>query len=119
MTLQECYAAIGGDYEDVEARMMGAARVQKFLLRFLSDTSYEFLIDSLAAKNYEEAFRAAHTLKGVCQNLGITRLGNSAHDLTEALRDTPAAPDGTLIQKVTEDYKITAAAIHEFQEGLE
>ena len=34
----------------------------------------------------KEAFRAAHTLKGVCQNLGFTNLYQPTYDLTEVLR---------------------------------
>jgi len=34
----------------------------------------------------KEAFRAAHTLKGVCQNLGFTNLYQPTCDLTEVLR---------------------------------
>lgn len=36
--------------------------------------------------DYESAFRAAHTLKGVALNLGLGRLAKSSSELTEALR---------------------------------
>ena len=71
MTLQECYAAMGGNYEDVIGRLRSERLVQKFVLKFLDDGSYSLLCQSLEEKNYEEAFRAAHTIKGVCQNLSI------------------------------------------------
>ena len=63
MTLQECYAALGGNYKDVLSRLQMEKLVSKFVLKFLSDGSYDLLCRSLEEKNYEEAFRAAHTIK--------------------------------------------------------
>jgi HPt (histidine-containing phosphotransfer) domain-containing protein len=37
-------------------------------------------------KQVEEAFRASHTLKGVCQNLALTKLYTSAATLCDAMR---------------------------------
>ena len=94
MTLQECYAALGGDYDEVIGRLRSERMVQKFVLRFLDDKSYELLCGAMESGNYEEAFRAAHTIKGVCQNLAFTRLFESSNQLSEALRNgfTPEAP---------------------------
>ena len=74
MTIQECYEAIGGNYEDVLGRLNSEALIRKFTFMFLEDPSYMRLKQALADKNYEEAFRNAHTLKGVCQNLSFDRL---------------------------------------------
>ena len=64
MTLQECYAAMGGDYEGVMGRLRSERMVQKFVLKFLADGSYDLLLSSAAAADWQEAFRAAHTIKG-------------------------------------------------------
>ena len=119
MTLQECYTAMGADYGDVIGRLRSERLVQKFVLKFLDDPSFELLCRSMEAGQYEEAFRASHTLKGVCQNLGFTKLGRSSSDLTEALRGgyTPQA-DGLLVQ-VKEDYALTADAIRSALAGAE
>ena len=69
MTVKECYEAMGGDYEDVMRRLRKDERVEKFLMKVLDDKSFQLLTDSMAARNMDEAFRAAHTLKGICQNL--------------------------------------------------
>ena len=63
MTIQECYKAIGGNYEDVLRRLHNEALIQKFTLKFLEDPSYRLLKQALRDKNYEDAFRSAHTLK--------------------------------------------------------
>ena len=71
---------------------------------FLEDQSYLQLKQALKDKNYEDAFRSAHTLKGVCQNLSFDRLYEVSHELTELLRDRtgeqPGIPEA--MGKVTE-----------------
>ena len=39
MTLQECYAALEGDYQGVLGRLTSERMVQKFVLKFLNDGS--------------------------------------------------------------------------------
>ena len=117
MTLKECYAAMGGDYDEAIGRLRSEKLVQKFVLRFLEDKSYDLLCASMESKNYEEAFRAAHTIKGVCANLAFTVLGKSSSELSEALRNgyTPEA-DG-LAEQVKQEYQQTVAAIRDFQKA--
>jgi len=115
MTLQDCYIALGGNYADVSARLTSDRIIQKFILKFLDDKSYDQLCAAMKEENYEEAFLAAHTIKGICQNLSFTRLLESSSRLTEALRHgwTPEA-DG-LLRQVEEDYFTLITAIRTFQ----
>ena len=117
MTLEECYTALGGDYQDVLGRLRSEKLVSKFLVKFLDDGSYDLLVTSMDKGDWSEAFRAAHTIKGVCQNLDFTRLYRSSSQLSEALRNgfTPEAP--ALAEQVKEDYARTTAAIRAFQES--
>ena len=115
MTLQECYAAMGGNYDDAIGRLRSERLVQKFVLKFLSDGSYELLCRSLEEKNYEEAFRAAHTIKGVCQNLSIDKLQAPSSRLCESLRNGYTPESDALAEEVRADYSQTAAAIEAFQ----
>lgn len=119
MTLEECYAALEGDYADVLNRLHSERLVQKFALKFINDGSYDLLCSSFETQNREEAFRAAHTLKGVCQNLSFTRLYQSSHNLTEALRVdwTPEAPG--LFEEVKRDYAQTLTAIKTLADSVE
>ena len=117
MTLPECYAALNGDFEDVLTRLRSERLVQKFVLKFLDDGSYALLLDSLAAGNHDDAFRAAHTIKGMCQNLSFTALERSSSALTEALRDGGSA-DPALVEAVKADYQTTTDAIRAFAAGL-
>ena len=117
MTIQECYEAIGGNYEDVLRRLRSEALIRKFTLKFLEDQSYSLLKQALGDNNYEEAFRGAHTLKGVCQNLSFDRLYEVSNDLTELLRDRTGAQPGIskAMEKVTEVYE---SMIEEIKKGL-
>lgn len=115
MTIQECYAALGGDYQEVLGRLYSEALVRKFVGKFLNDRSFQLLESSLGAEDYDEAFRAAHTLKGVCQNLSFTRLYQSSHEITEALRTRDYALAAQLFPAVNQDYERTVAAIQAFQ----
>ena len=113
MTLKECYAALGGDYAGVMGRLPSEKFVQKFVRKFVNDGSYDLLLRSLEAEDYAEAFRAAHTIKGVCQNLDFTTLYRSSSALSEALRNgfSPEAP--ALAEQVKADYQKTIGAIRE------
>lgn len=116
MTLQECYAALDGNYAEVCSRLRSDRLIQKFVLKFLDDKSYELLCNSMEEKNYEEAFRAAHTIKGVCQNLAFTRLLDSSSRLSDALRNGWTPEADTIVEQVKEDYRLTAEVIQEFRE---
>lgn len=115
MNLKECYTAMEGNYENVVARLRSERIVQKFVLKFLQDGSYDLLCRSLKEKNYEEAFRAAHTIKGICQNLDFTKLYESSSQLTEALRNGWTPEADVLMQQVTADYRQTSEAIRSLQ----
>lgn len=117
MTVKECYEAMGANYDDVISRLRTDERVTRFLFRVLEDGSFKLLTDSLESKNIEEAFRAAHTLKGVCMNLSLTALYEPASRLTEALRgkteyDESFAP---LYEAVKESYTRTMDCIKSLQ----
>ena len=111
MTLQEFYATVGGNYDEAVGRLMSEALVRRFVLKFLSDPSYAALEQAIAAGEREEAFRAAHTIKGLCLNLGFGKLLASAEELTEALRSEMPANAQELFARVSEDYALTVDAI--------
>lgn len=116
MTTKECYELMGADYADVLGRLMSEKLVKKFLYKFADARDMEELKSSLAAKDYNTAFRMAHNLKGVCANLGITGLGASSSELCEELRDGNYTDRvEPLLARVLADYDTTMAAIRELQ----
>ena len=117
MTIKELYESIGADYEDALHRLMNDRLVTKFSLKFLDDQSFASLCAAMEAEDWETAFRAAHTLKGVAQNLAFTELGKPSAALTEALRGYEKPEDPALLEQVKSDYERTAAGIRAFQAG--
>ena len=57
MTLKECYDALGGDYEEAIGRLRSERLVQKFVLKFLSDGSYDLLNSSFEKEVTNERIR--------------------------------------------------------------
>lgn len=121
MTMQECYQEFGGNYAEVSTRLPSAKLIERFALRFLDDPSFGELCKYMEAGNREEAFRVAHTLKGVCANLSFTQLRESSDRLTEVLRpknDAIPADANALLADVRRDYQVTADALRRYQAQL-
>lgn len=119
MTIRECYDMMNGDYEDVLSRLMKEERIIKFALKFPNDTSYNDLISAVADGKYDEAFRAAHTLKGVAQNLGFTYLSKPSSEITELLRNgKPEGDISEIMKQLSEAYNRTIDAIKAYSESL-
>ena len=122
MQLKECYDTFGGDYESVKERISKEEIIEKFLIKFLSEPSYENLCRALEYEDYKEAFRAAHSIKGVCANLGFPGLENSSSSLTEYLREKEKQQINKeqcmeLFERVSEDYKVVVEAIRKYEES--
>lgn len=111
MTIQECYAQMGADYQEVLGRLYNETMIRKFVLLFLKDDSFQNLEAALGRGDVKEAFRAAHTLKGVCQNLGFSNLFAPTYTLTETLRAGRLEGTPEQFAQVAEQYRITVDAI--------
>lgn len=116
MTIEECYRRMGGNYNEVLRRLPSSALVKKFVIKFLDDSSYRELCQAMERGSREDAFRAAHTLKGVSANLGLEQLRSSSSDLTELLRAADTIPQGAaeLLERVSADYLLTVDSIRSF-----
>ena len=111
MTIEECYEKIGGNFAEAKERLINEKMINRFVGMFLKDQSFAELKTAMEAGDREAAFRGAHTLKGVCQNLGFTSLYETAHEITEKLRGRQTDGCGELMDRVTEEYERTVAAI--------
>lgn len=112
--MRDAYKKIGADYDDVLQRLMSDDMVARFAVKFLDDDSMPNLDAAMAAGDARAAFIAAHTLKGVCQNLSFDNLYAPAVEVTEALRNasdiTAAEP---LMPALRRAYAETTKAIRE------
>lgn len=115
MNIIECYSTINGDYNDVLSRLRNEKIIYKFLFKFLNDANFNTLSSALKNNNLDLAFRSAHTLKGVSQNLGFTQLGKVSDELSQALKPLKPLPNDTLFQKVVKEYNITIETIKKLE----
>ena len=111
MTLEECYTAMGANYQDVLKRFYKSDMIRRFVKMFLQDDSFRLLTDAMAKQDVKEAFRAAHTLKGVCQNLGFDALYAPSSALTEALRGGSLDGADELFPPVEKEYQRVVEAL--------
>ena len=111
MTLEECYTAMGANYQDVLKRFYKSDMIRRFVKMFLQDDSFRLLTDAMAKQDVKEAFRAAHTLKGVCQNLGFDAPYAPSSALTEALRGGSLDGADELFPPVEKEYQRVVEAL--------
>ena len=94
--------------------MKSDERILKFLTMLLRDENYTALCAAMDKRDCEQAFRAAHTIKGISLNLCLKELATAASLLTDALRPgvwTQDVPE--LFEQVKKQYDVMLAAVHE------
>ena len=99
MTVRECYEKMGANYDGVLSRLGNEMLIRKFVIKFLKDPSFQDLTAAIEKSDAESAFRAAHTLKGICLLRGGELNGYE-----------------TLYDEVKEQYDKTVEAINEIAE---
>lgn len=116
MTLEECYAKLNEDYQDVLTRLVKTDRIARYLCKLVDDTVFEELFSAVSAGDCDTAFRAAHTIKGEAGTLGLKALASAASTLTEALRgkEVIASAAVQMTEDVKAQYTLVAAAIREY-----
>lgn len=66
--------------------MNNEALYTKILFKFPLDNSFNNLKEQLTQNNIQEAFAAAHTLKGICGNLSLTCLTDIIYPMADKLK---------------------------------
>ena len=121
MTLQELYTLIDGDYEQA----LRVLRMDKLLDKHIRKLAQNSVVDRLleAEKDMDPTtlFEAAHATKGVCANLGLTKLSAAASDIAEEYRPGNArhltdAEVKEKIRYIAELYAKTVAGIKQYAE---
>lgn len=115
MNVRECYEIMNGDYEDVKRRFLSDTRIRKFALLFLGDNSMEELREAMGLRNSEKGFQAAHTLKGICLNLGFAGLFVPVNRITEMLRAGFFEKAEKEMPAVEEAFEKTMKGLHELE----
>lgn len=79
-------AVYGIDYNDAMERMGGNLDLyEKLAMKYLDDSNYASLVAAMDAADYDEAYKAAHSLKGVAGNLSFNKLYELAGTASGAL----------------------------------
>ena len=95
MTLKDCYMQMGADYEETVQRLRSESLIQRISFQnFLRIRAIRSICQALADGNIEVAFRAAHTLKGVCQNLGFEKSVRAKRRADRAVKTAAGDRDG-------------------------
>lgn len=110
--LEQFFSSIGAKADAVVNRLGGSPElVVRFLSKFRSDSSFADLSAALAKNDTDIAFRAVHTLKGVCANLGFDNLFEKASTVTELLRGGDLDSAKLAFPELTEEYQKTIDAL--------
>ena len=93
----------GADTEKGLALCMGnEAMYLRLVSSVPSEKRFDDLSNALSEGNLDEAFDAAHALKGVLGNLSLTPLYEKASEITELLRAKADVDYGKLMGDLTE-----------------
>lgn len=88
MKVRDMNQYIEVDVEGSLARFAGMESMYvRFLKKFPEDRTYDALKQAVQEKNQKETEMYAHTLKGICGNLGLTGLYRKSDELVKAVRE--------------------------------
>lgn len=87
MDVRALYEAFGVHFDGVLALLRKEERIKLYLVQTVEDPAFDELADAVERGDWEAAFRAAHTVKGMSMNLMLDPLTDPAVDLVECLRD--------------------------------
>ena len=105
-------AQAGVDVNSALGRLMGREDLLvRFLGEFPADGSYPALEEAVASGDRAGALAAAHTLKGLCGNLSMTRLFGLFTRQVDLLRGEDWAGACALMPEIARAYHEMVAAI--------
>lgn len=113
---KKIFSDYGGDYDDTMARFMGNESMYLRILPMLfQDENLGKLDSALRNGDFEAAFAAAHTLKGVTGNLGLSPLYHAVCAMVEALRTRDTSANySSLYQTIADEFE----RVKQLQEAL-
>ena len=122
MTIRDLYQNIDGDYDQAISVLRVDKLVDKHIRKLTGNGVVEELIDAGKRMDAAELFEKAHAVKGVCSNLGLTKLSGLASEVSEEFRPGNARKltDGEVrkrLEQIEELYRKTADGIRRYDEG--
>ena len=86
MTLRELYQNIDGDYEQALRVLRMDKLVDKHIRKLTKNGVVDSLLEAGKTMDPTQLFETAHAVKGVCANLGLTKISEAASEITENYR---------------------------------
>lgn len=104
--------AAGVNVDETLRRFMNnEALMIKFLKKFVDDENMKQLRTLIADKKYQEVLPVAHTLKGVCGNLGFVKLYDLFSRMCQDCRSEQYENLDDMFAQTEEDYAKVVEAI--------
>lgn len=104
---RKAFEEYGGDYDSVMERFMSNEKMYiKIFNMLFQDDNLQKLSCAIECGDLDKAFEAAHTLKGVAANLGLTPYYQTICSIVEPLRSRePRGDYPALYQNILTDFK--------------
>ena len=121
MTLQELYSEIGGNYDQAVSVLRVDKLIDKHIRRFIENGVVENLLEAGKTMNPNDLFERGHAVKGVCANLGLSKLSELASEITDDFRPgnqrkLSDAEVSEKLREIEELYKKTVDGIKSYEE---
>lgn len=112
MNLQEASKELAINYQEAMTRFGGVEAIyQRFLKKFLNDSTYQELEEAWQKNEYQEIEKKAHTLKGVAGNLSLEKLYTISDSLVQKIRNEQYEETAEIYEELQKCYQHTVAII--------
>lgn len=103
---RQLFEAYGGNYDVTIERFMGNETMYlKFFDMLFQDDNLTKLEEAINAEDWHSAFEAAHTLKGVVGNMGLTPIYDAVSNIVEPLRKKQPFDYGQMLSTIKNEFK--------------
>lgn len=110
--------AYGIDLPDAMDRMDNDINLyQRLAFKYLDNTNYVDLVAAMEAKDFDAAYTAAHTLKGVSGNLSLDQLYKVSAAMSEALKEGEYQAAESMLPDVTAAHEKAVEGLVAWQDG--
>lgn len=116
MNLQEASKELEINYSEAIARFGGSESIyQRFLKKFLNDSTYQELEEAWQKREYQEIEKKAHTLKGVAGNLNLGKLFILSDSLVQKIRNKQYEETTEIYEQLQKCYKHVTTIINNIE----
>lgn len=116
--LAENLSKYGIDYNEALDRVDGCVELyEKLAFKYLDDSHYVDLVAAMEVKDFDEAYKAAHALKGIAGNLSFKDLYISSAEVSEALFQGEYQAAEKLLPQVEQAHEKVLEGLEKWSNG--